>query len=412
MKRLVTLVIIALILAGAAYGGYTYLIESNRAAASQAKLNTVTVQKGNIVASVSTTGSLVPVNQVRLTFGVADRIKEINVKVGDRVKAGTVLARLDTADLELRLAQAQYTLETNQIKLAQAQAGLKADEVKIAKVALEKAAIALQKAQTDYDRIAWRSDIASTPQAIALQQATLDYESALANYSLKTAGSTEQDLKILENNVKNSQAAYDLARLALQDAVIVAPFDGVVAAVNGNPGEQVSTAREVIYLIDPIHVRLDANVDEMDVGKVAVGQEAVVTLDALPDRKLRGRVQAIAPSSSVQAGVVTYQVQIAIENTDSQVRFGMTANAQIITDRHDNVLVVPNRAIRLVNRTRRIVQVVVNGAPQEKEVRTGLSSDQMTEILEGLTEGDQVVIPTTATNNPLRGTNLFGAPGK
>jgi len=412
MKRLVTLVIIALILAGAAYGGYTYLIESNRAAASQAKLNTVTVQKGSIVASVSTTGSLVPVNQVRLTFGVADRIKEINVKVGDRVKAGTVLARLDTADLELRLAQAQYTLETNQIKLAQAQAGLKADEVKIAKVALEKAAIALQKAQTDYDRIAWRSDIASTPQAIALQQATLDYESALANYSLKTAGSTEQDLKILENNVKNSQAAYDLARLALQDAVIVAPFDGVVAAVNGNPGEQVSTAREVIYLIDPIHVRLDANVDEMDVGKVAVGQEAVVTLDALPDRKLRGRVQAIAPSSSVQAGVVTYQVQIAIENTDSQVRFGMTANAQIITDRHDNVLVVPNRAIRLVNRTRRIVQVVVNGAPQEKEVRTGLSSDQMTEILEGLTEGDQVVIPTTATNNPLRGTNLFGAPGK
>ncbi len=302
--------------------GYERIVGSpaQMAAAAAARNQIVQVQRGNLVATVNTTGPIVAVNQAKLSFKTGGRLKSVNVGVGDVVKAGDVLASLETQDLELQLVQAQATLETNQIKLAQAKAGPKPEDIVIAKSTLEKAAINLQKAQADYDKISWMSGIGAMPQSVALQQASLDYQTALANYAKATAGTSTDDIRVLENTMKNSQAALELVRLNLANASLIAPFDGIVASVGANPGEQVGGGTPMFTLINLSKLRIDANVDETEISKVNVGQEVNITLDALPNVRLQGKVISVAPGATVQSGVVTYLVQIGIVSADPQSR--------------------------------------------------------------------------------------------
>jgi len=280
--------------------------------------------------------------------------------------------------------------------------------VTIAKVNLDKAALNLAKAQSDYDKIAWRKDVGMTPQAAALQQATLDYQAALAQYAKATAGSTDQDIQILVNNVKAAEASYNLAKLNLEKNILIAPFDGTVAQINGNLNENVS-ASPFIFLVDTENLRLEANVDETDVAKIQVGQDATITLDALPGLQLRGKVTAIAPTSTLQSGVVTYLIHVTLTDKNPRLRPGMTATASILVDQRTGVLYVPNRAIR-VQRNMRTIQVLENGAVVEKQIRTGLSNEQFTEVVEGLKEGEQVVMTITPTTQPMgAGGFNFGA---
>jgi len=377
-----------------------------QAAAASTRIQYTPVTRGNLAATVSTTGGLIPVTQVKLSFRTSGVLKELNVRVGNTVKAGDVLAKLDTADLETTLAKAQIDLENAQIKYQQALIGPKQEDIIIAQNNLEKAAINLAKAQGDYDRIAWRGDVAMTSQAMALQQATLDYQTAQANYAKATAGSSAQDLQLLLNSVKAAQLTVDQARRNLLGASIVAPFDGIVGSVGANVGEQVGANATLISLVSLNGFRLDANLDETDISKVQVGQTVTIRLDSLPDVRLTGQVVAIAPNATVQSGVVTYQIQIAVTENDPRLRGGLTATASIIVDQRTNALLLPNRAIK-VSRNVRTVQVLgPEGKLMEKQVRTGLANDTYTEILEGVSEGEQVAIVTTGTT-----TSGQGGPG-
>ena len=139
----------------------------------------------------------------------------------------------------------------------------------------------------------------------------------------------------------------------------MAPFDGVVANVTANVGEQVS-ASPIITIIDPNSVRIETNIDETDIGKVAVGQVVNITFDSMPGLSLQGKVTTIAPSSSSQSGVVTYLVYVVPTKVDPRLRLGMTSTASIIYDQRTNVVCVPNRAIKN-QRSGKTVQVYVAG---------------------------------------------------
>ncbi len=412
LGRLVLLAAIFVVAVGGGYLGYNKVVNGRSAAAAAPTVRLVSAQRGNLEATVNTTGVLVPINQARLSFKSGGKLKELNVKVGDMVKAGAVLARLDTTDLEYTLAQNLITLENNRLKLEQAKQGPKKEDLTIAKVNLEKATLNLQKAQSDYDKVAWRNDVGLTPQAASLQQATLDYQSAQANYAKAIAGSTETDLQILENAVKSSQIAVEQARSNLAGAVIVAPFDGVVASVSANVGEQVGTTA-LIVLVDLNNLRIEANIDETDIARVQVGQDVSVTLDSLPDLRLRGKVTAIAPNATMQSGVVTYLVHVTLSQTNPRLRAGMTATANIVVEQRQSALYIPNRAVK-TSRGIRTVQVIQGGQLVEKQVRTGLANDQYTEILEGLSDGEEVAIVTTPTSTSLSqgGMGLFSGMGQ
>jgi RND family efflux transporter MFP subunit len=194
----------------------------------------------------------------------------------------------------------------------------------------------------------------------------------------------------------------------LEKNILIAPFDGTVAQINGNLNENVS-ASPFIFLVDTENLRLEANVDETDVAKIQVGQDATITLDALPGLQLRGKVTAIAPTSTLQSGVVTYLIHVTLTDKNPRLRPGMTATASILVDQRTGVLYVPNRAIR-VQRNMRTIQVLENGAVVEKQIRTGLSNEQFTEVVEGLKEGEQVVMTITPTTQPMgAGGFNFGA---
>src|SRR5439155_20264534 len=122
---------------------------------------------------------------------------------------------------------------------------------------------------------------------------------------------------------------------------------GIVSAVNANVGELTSPSSGVpaVSLVDPTRLRLDASVDEIDVSRIQLGQDVIVTFDALSGKSFPGKVVAIAPNASVQSGVATYVVSVALENTP-EIKPGMTGNANIVYAHHDDVLLVPNRAVR------------------------------------------------------------------
>ena len=416
MRFVRMLVLLVVVIAAAAVGYYAYTQYSAgqaaaSAAAAQSRIQYVQVARGTLIAAVSTTGSVTPVSQVRVSFRTAGTLREVNAKVGDAVKAGDVLARLDSTDLELTLATALTNLESAQIRYKQSAAGPKSEDLAIAKSNLDKSFANLQKAQTDYDRIAWQAGSGATTQAVALQQATLDYQIAQANYAKTTAGSTELDLALLQASIKTSQIQVETAKRNLGFAALVAPMDGVVASMGANVGEQVGANAIMFNIVSLKNLRVDATVDETDVAKLVVGQPVSITFDALSDVTLQGKVSAIAPNATMQSGVVTYLVQVTVIGNDPRLLAGLTATASIVVERRDNVLMVPNRAIR-VARNVRSVQVAENGGGLvTKQITTGMSNEQFTEVTSGINEGDQVAIVTTATNQPLAGGTMFGGGG-
>jgi HlyD family secretion protein len=150
-------------------------------------------------------------------------------------------------------------------------------------------------------------------------------------------------------------------------------------------------ANPAICLIDISEIKMDGEIDETDIAKVKLGQEADIILDALPDKDVRGKITFISHAGTVQAGVVSYKTTITLENPDEELRDGMSATADIIVESHEDVLLIPNRAIR-GSPGNYWVEVVTGEQTEKREIKIGLS-DGMTEVLSGLTEGEQVVLP-------------------
>ena len=174
------------------------------------------------------------------------------------------------------------------------------------------------------------------------------------------------DLAILQNQVKLSQIQVDQARRNLANATIVAPIDAVVSTVGGNPGDSVTSGVVMFNLIDLKTLRVDANVDETDMVKIAVGQPVTVTLDSISGVSLPAKVTAIAPNSTLQSGVVTYLIQMTIARADPRLRSGLTATANIVTQQKDNVLMVPNRAIKVTRNVRTVIVEEATGGVRSR----------------------------------------------
>jgi len=197
--------------------------------------------------------------------------------------------------------------------------------------------------------------------------------------------------------VDQARAALAQARLRLEEAVLVAPFAGTVASVDINVGELASSAKPAIVLVDLSALHLDITVDEIDIGRIEVGQEVNIALDAFPDVELKGRVTRIDPVGTVVQGVVTYGVRIELEPTEVPIRPGMTANVDILVERREEVLLVPNRALRRDGRGK-YVEVLAGGQRQRRYVTTGLSDGAFTEVIEGLKEGERVIVSASRRN--------------
>ncbi len=502
MKKWLRAALILAVVGAAAAGAYLYFRPSEVNA--QASVTTAKANRGTISSYVSAVGNLEPRRSVDLSFGQSGTVRTIDVQLGDQVKAGDVLAELETTELELQLRSAEVSLKNAQLNLAEAQtpateaeiataraayesaqatyddlaAGPSATELAVSQASvasaqaaynsvvaaanagdsslassaasLEKARIALQEAQGAYDRISWRGDIAATSQAAALQTATLDYNTARAAYesaaatsgtdtaskvasalaSLRSAQANLNDLKnqtteadlasaraaVLSaqdaldtllagpdatavaqarNSVETAEINLEQVKLQLAGAQIIAPFDGVITAVNLTVGETASGA--AFTLADLSNMEIIVSMAETDVNQIRAGQDVEITLDAFADLTLHGTVSQIAPSGTQSSGVVTYPVTIALTEANEAARAGMTANLNIILAQRENVLTVPNKYVKTINR-QKVVTIRSTEGQVQIPVETGLTDDTHTEIVSGLNEGDIVVSISTASS--------------
>ena len=238
---------------------------------------------------------------------------------------------------------------------------------------------------------------------IAAAQANVDQ--ANANLEKLTAPSTATDLSIQQASVAQAEQSLKQAQLNLENAVLKAPFAGVVTAVNVVPGSIANGTTAAVQLIDRSTLHVDLKLSENDVVKVQLGQPVTLTIDSLNGWKAQGKVSYIAPAAQKTNDVVTYAVRVSFPDSDPSVKVGMTANLNITTAQKNGVLLVPNSAL-LPKGAGHVVQVLgADGrTTSEVDVQTGLSDATQTEITSGLHEGDRIVaLPNNGAPRPNRG---------
>ena len=319
--------------------------------------DTVAVARGDIVKTVLVDGSLEMPNKAYLSFGVAGTVIEVLVAEGDNVTEGELLARLDAPSLNssMDMAELQVEIAEEQVKAARAQ-------YEIADENLDK----------------------GVP---GVSEDVLELQADAAKASWMTA----------KLNLEIAELGLESAELNLEKAEIVAPFDGVVTGITITEGQEISTATlatSAVSLVDTSETEIRGFIDEIDVALVEIGQAASITFDALRDQEVTGEVVFVSLVGTVRAGVVSYATTITLEDPVAGLRDGMSATAEVIIERRDDVLLIPNRVIggTLANPK---VSVLTDGQIEEREITLGLSDGINTEVASGLEEGEEVVLPAS-----------------
>jgi HlyD family secretion protein len=377
MKRLISIaVIIAALL-------IILFVVRRCASGSASSYQTATVTKGPITQLVTATGTLNPVTNVQVGSQVSGNIQKLFADFNSQVKAGQVVAQIDPAIFQATVTQAEGDLATSQA--------------------------ALELAKVNADR---------TQKLFAQKNSSQqDLDAAIAA------------LHQAEGNVKIKQGALDKAKADLDHCTITSPIDGVVISRNVDVGQTVAASLQapVIFQIanDLTKMQIDSNVAEADVGAVSVDQDVDFTVDAFPTRTFHGKVVQVRNAPITVQNVVTYDTVIGVENKDLKLKPGMTANVSIIIAHKDNVLQLKNAALRYrppeaasapqsrpassqagarstsgvqrptggarERKPERTVYTLSFGRPKPVQIKTGISDGIVTEVTEGLKEGDKVV---------------------
>jgi HlyD family secretion protein len=248
------------------------------------------------------------------------------------------------------------------------------------------AAARLESARAEYERQT------AGPTAAQLPQVEAQLADARASLAQLQAGPTAAQRAQAGTAIEQARLALAEAEEALANAAITAPFDAAVTAVHVQPGE--IAAGPVVSLIDLDSLEVVLQVDEVDVGGLTAGQPATVTLESYPDTEITAEVASIAPAAGASgAGLVTYDARLRLGESGLPLLAGMTANATLVTDEKQDVLLVPNEAIQ-IDRTNGTYSVRRQNGDQieEVEIIIGLRDNQYTEVREGLSAGDVLII--------------------
>lgn len=300
-------------------GGAFYL--SSREAASATQYLTEEVVRGNLTVTVSATGNLQPTNQVDVGSELSGTIEAVLVDDNDRVQKGQLLARLDLSKLSDQVARSEAALASAAAQVDQMRATVEESRANLARLR--------QVAELSGGKVPSRAELETA-------QATL--QRAAANEAGARAAVTQ------------ARAALKSDQTNLAKASIRSPIDGVVLARKVEPGQTVAASLQAPVLFtlaeNLAQMELQVDVDEADVGQVRAGQSATFNVDAYPGRKYPASITRVGYGSQTKDGVVSYKTILKVANDDLSLRPGMTATSEIITAQRENVLLVPNAALR------------------------------------------------------------------
>ncbi len=298
--------------------------------------------------------------------------------VGDVLRATPPVGTLTQAALDTK----KTTIETQRSTIATNYSNIILQKQNIfnAKNSYSTYKLAYDKAISDLETV--KNTVTNN---INIKQAS--YDQALASYQSRVNPPREVDVAALKALLYQAQANRE-------KAIIRAPIDGVVAKINKKVGEQILPSEKMVNLLTP-HFEITVDIPETDVAKIKLNDAAEITLDAYGDEvKFVGKLVNIDYSATVIQDVVYYKIKVALEETDKEIKSGMTANVVLKTDKRENTLYIPSRSLRSGDNGR-FVRVLTNGQVQDRQVVTGLRADDgKVEILEGLQEGEDIIIST------------------
>jgi len=431
MKKRVPRIILIVVLCGV--GAFLLINAFKSDAAPAAEHQVVTVQRGDLTIEVTASGNLALSVTEDLAFEISGTVEEILVEEGDFVEEGKLLVKLDTSEWETEL--------TN----------LGADLIQ-AEINLDNAELALDRAEVEL------SDLSGVDRAVQLEE-----------------------IDILELKLELAEVRFEEAKEAVLEALedspeITAPFDGFIISVNVEGGDEVKSGTVAVVIADPNKFEADILVSEFDIFQIELGGEAVVQVDAIEGLSLPAEITHLAPTATIQSGVVNYEVKVELESVESviqeqqeamqkwqeaitqeqqeamqetieniaqgelpaglrqaieegritqeeaeemlrqmqqaqggqqeqvpaisedvQLREGLTVTVSLIVDEASDALLVPNSAITTKGRQSYVQVLSPDGTIEERDITTGISDWQYTDVIEGLNEGEHVVVPQGTT---------------
>ena len=419
----------------------------------------VTVQRGDLTVDIPASGNLALSEEKELTFDIAGTVAEVLVEEGDTITEGQVLVKLDMEEWEEQLSvledavtEAEGTLIDKKLDQTQKEINIinAENDLEDAKDAWLETVSAGGKVVRLEERLDWylENDPADVEKIQTLKE---DLEQAWNEFFAVASDSDEVTAK--EKALEIAQAQLEGAKVAIEDAqqdlqnaqkelekaknksaIITAPFAGFITTVNVAGGDEVLAGTVAVQLADPNKFEADILVNEMDISQVKLGGRAWIDVDALPGMRLPAKVTHIAPTATIQSGVVNYTVKVELQSLETvaqqqqagiqqateavvanfQLREGLTVTVSIVVENKTDILLVPYAAITSQGGQSYVQVVSSSGTTEQRAIKTGITDYNNTEVIEGLSEGEQVIVPqgtttsTTSQQRPQGGMPFFG----
>lgn len=488
--RTLTIILIIIVLGGLAVPLASCASKSDATLATESQI--VPVQRGDLVLDVTAVGNLALSYTAEPAFKIAGYVEEVLVEEGDTVEEGQVLASLDTTSLEQTVKTAERAVKTAEIDLESATDSYRKltypyDYVTFtfdvpAAVALtgdvqrelDEALEIMQELGLSREQYSWQQywdvftnlkdaqdDLVKIKENLIRGQGPDVFDSGILSMTdFWTLRAAQLQMDKAQVALDKANDTLDIARDELEKAVVVAPFDGFITKVNVEGGDEVFKGTVVAQIADPDRFEAEVMVSEMDIFQIKLGGDATVQIDAMSTLTLPAKVTHIAPTATIEVGVVNYEVKVEIESLeavmqerqeamqdissgelpkrmqqaieegritreqaeemrkqkqqgqggqqgqmptampeDFQLREGLTVTVSILVEERNDVLLVPNAAI-IRQGWETLVQVLENGVIEQRSIKIGVSNWQYTEVTDGLSEGEKVVIPKTTTTTP------------
>ncbi|WP_018886991.1 efflux RND transporter periplasmic adaptor subunit [Paenibacillus massiliensis] len=451
-KKWIISAIVVLALGGGGAAVYSSMGKSDEPAMMAIPNESIIVERGDITETLSVTGTVKASKEVNLNFNSTstDKLAEVNVKIGDQVKQGQLLGRLNDTEAKLQIQNAEDALRMARSKLADATKGPKETEVELQEMNVQKAAKALETAKSSYELQEAENQLKTAQSDLEMARKTYEdqkflsdsgaisakemteaeqaWEKAQASYdttelqmrktrdqiessiedaemSYRTAQLELKKLKdppekdTLENlQIDISRAETDLEqkRSELNKLQITAPWDGVILKVNGDVGTSPTAPFIVMNNSNSSDLKVATKINQSDIVKVKTGQKAILTTTAYPGEEFEGTVTFISPEVSADEGVNAYAAELSITNSDNKLKTGMIMNIAVELSKVENVLFVPVTAIQSDGGADGVYVAADpsnTSAYEFKPVELGLYTTDRVELKSGVNEGDTVVIP-------------------
>jgi len=394
-KRILMIVILIAIVGGASKSIQS--LTKNKAVEVKQEIKNVKTQKisnGSISAEVEYASNLKPAKEVVVLSKTGGKIASVNVNVGDKVTAGQVLYTLDKSELDANLRSQQAALNGANADLEKTSDSSQAQQVSQAEQVAGKAQVQFSNAEDNYNKMQklYQTGAISKKELDDSKKeydnASIDLKSAQDNLSILENRIGPQSTKSAAAKVDQAQAGVNTAQIQVNNATITSPITGVVSSKDAEVGQMASSQSGSVTVIDSAKLTAEITVPDKMLGKLQVGQTVPVIITALDNKKISAVIDVISPNVTSKDN--SYVVKVKIDNSNGELKAGMFAKVSLQAESKDNVLTVPNQAIKIENGVN-YIYIVENSKIRKVSVDTGISNEKSTEITGNVKDGAEII---------------------